>query len=123
MLEEPEYAIWTKIYGPDITKTLFKHILNYRLPSTYIVSSKINVICNMKCDFNHFMHQSDGYCCEEPNCPTQYRKVSELQKARLNGPKAIHNCFKNFGTYCVPKQLRESVKSDIVYLHYSFIKI
>ena len=29
ILEEPEYAIWTKIYGPDITKTLFKHILNY----------------------------------------------------------------------------------------------
>ena len=59
ILEEPEFEIWKNIYG-YVSKTIIKRIFNYRLPLTYVGSSKSNVICN----FNHYMLQSYRHCCE-----------------------------------------------------------
>lgn len=129
VLEEPEFATWIKMYDSKISKTVIKRIFNYRLPMTYVGSSKSNVYCSFNCNYNHLMQVTYRYCCEEPKCTTLYRisyctkknvyaievknkhnhslnksynnctglddfwkiKVQELQKARLNGPKAIHN--------------------------------
>jgi hypothetical protein len=73
ILEEPEFDTWTNIYGSAISKTVLKRIFNYRLPNSYFCSSKSNVYCNFKCNFNHLMYQKYKKCCEEPNCPVEYR--------------------------------------------------
>ncbi len=73
ILEEPEFQTWTNIYGSQISKPVLKRIFNYRLPNSYFCSSKSNVFCNFKCNFNHRMYQQYKKCCEEPNCPVEYR--------------------------------------------------